>query len=170
MPRIKLVSLLTFLMFIFTFATCRYSTKDTAPIPPEITTFTVEYFENRARYVNPQLTPQLTDNVKQKIIGQTRLRQVNDGNADYEISGYLSDYSVTTSGVANREAGTNRLNVTFHLIFKNTQDASKNFEADITTNYDFSANQTLQEAEASLGEQILKNLSEAIFNRIFSNW
>jgi len=157
-------------MFIFTFATCRYSTKDTAPIPPEITTFTVEYFENRARYVNPQLTPQLTDNVKQKIIGQTRLRQVNDGNADYEISGYLSDYSVTTSGVANREAGTNRLNVTFHLIFKNTQDASKNFEADITTNYDFSANQTLQEAEASLGEQILKNLSEAIFNRIFSNW
>ena len=170
MPRIKLISLLTFLMFIFTFATCRYSTKDTAPIPPEITTFTVEYFENRARYVNPQLTPQLTDNVKQKIIGQTRLRQVNDGNADYEISGYLSDYSVTTSGVANREAGTNRLNVTFHLIFKNTQDASKNFEADITTNYDFSANQTLQEAEASLGEQILKNLSEAIFNRIFSNW
>ena len=170
MPRIKLLSLLTFLMFIFTFATCRYSTKDTAPIPPEITTFTVEYFENRARYVNPQLTPQLTDNVKQKIIGQTRLRQVNDGNADYEISGYLSDYSVTTSGVANREAGTNRLNVTFHLIFKNTQDASKNFEADITTNYDFSANQTLQEAEASLGEQILKNLSEAIFNRIFSNW
>lgn len=166
----KLVAVLTFLMFTFSFATCRYSTKDTAPIPPEITTFKVNYFENKARYVNPQLTPQLTDRVKQKIIGQTRLRQVNDDDANYNISGYLSDYSVTTSGVANQQAGTNRLNVTFHLIFKNSVDAKQNFEADLTSNYDFSANKTFPQAESELGEQILKNISEAIFNRIFSNW
>ena len=166
----KLVGVLTFLMFTFSFATCRYSTKDTAPIPAEITTFKVNYFDNKARYVNPQLTPQLTERVKQKIIGQTRLRQVNDDDAHYNISGYLSDYSVSTSGIANQQAGTNRLNVTFHLIFKNSLDAKKNFEADLTSNYDFSANKTLQQAESDLGEQILKNLSEAIFNRIFSNW
>ncbi|MEO6133908.1 MAG: LPS assembly lipoprotein LptE [Ginsengibacter sp.] len=166
----KLVAVLTFIMFTFSFATCRYSTKDTAPIPAEITTFKVNYFENKARYVNPQLSPQLTDKVKQKIIGQTRLRQVNDDDANYNISGYLSDYSVTTSGIANQQAGTNRLNVTFHLIFKNSLDAKKNFEADLTSNYDFSANKTLPQAESELIEQILKNISEAIFNRIFSNW
>lgn len=167
---IKLVACLGFLFLTFSFATCKYSTKDTAPIPPEIKTFRVNYFENKARYVNPQLTPKLTESLKQKIIGQTRLRQTNNDDADYDISGYLSDYSVTTSGVANQSAGTNRLNITFHLIFKNSQDQKKDFEADITSNYDFSAQLTLQQAESEKGDQIVKNLTEGIFNRIFSNW
>ncbi len=83
------------------FATCKYSTKDVSPIPADIKTFRVNYFQNKARYVNPQVTPKLTEDLKQKIISSTRLRQVNDDDANYDISGYLSDYSVTTSGVAN---------------------------------------------------------------------
>ncbi|MEO6814790.1 MAG: LPS assembly lipoprotein LptE [Ginsengibacter sp.] len=170
LTQFKLATILGILMLTLSFATCRYSTKDTAPIPTEVKTFRVNYFQNKARYVNPQITPQLTEAVKQKIIGQTRLRQVNDDDAHYDISGYLSDYSVTTSGVANSTAGTNRLNVTFHLIFKNTLDSKKNFEADLTSNYDFSANLTLQQAESQIGDKIIKNISEAIFTRIFSNW
>ncbi|MDP4285402.1 MAG: LPS assembly lipoprotein LptE [Bacteroidota bacterium] len=170
--RVRLSAILGLLMFTMSFATCKYSFKDTAPIPADIKTFRVNYFENRARYVNPQLAPQLTESLKQKIIGQTRLRQTNNDDANYDISGYVSDYSVTTSGVANQAAGTNRLNVTFHLIFKNTvdPDPKKSFDADITTNYDFSAQLTLPQAEASIGDQIVKNVTEAIFNRIFSNW
>ena len=167
---IQLTALLSFLFLTLSFATCKYSTKDTAPIPAEIKTFRVNYFENKARYVNPQITPQLTEKLKQKIISQTRLRQTNNDDAHYDISGYLSDYSVTTSGVANQAAGTNRLNVTFHLIFKNTLDQTKDFEADLTSNYDFSASQTLQQAEASKGDLIIKTITDAIFNRIFSNW
>ncbi len=167
---IRLLAILSFLMLIFSFATCRYSTTDSSPIPADITTFHVNNFQNKARYVNPQITPQLTDNIKQKIISQTRLRQINDQTADYDISGYVSDYSITTSGVANQQAGTNRLSVTFHLIFKNNVDISKNFEADITNNFDFAANQTLQQAESKLFSEIIKNISDAIFNRIFSNW
>lgn len=167
---IKLVAILTLVFYVFSFATCRYSTTDSSPIPPEITTFHVTTFQNKARYVNPQITPQLTDKVQQQIISQTRLRQINDPYADYEISGYISDYIITTSGVANQQAGTNRLSVSFHLIFKNNVDVSKNFEADLTTNFDFDASQTLQQAEGKLFPEIIKNLSDAIFNRIFSNW
>lgn len=168
----KLTALFAFLFLTFSFATCKYSTKDTAPIPAEVKTFRVNYFENKARYVNPQLTPKLTESLKQKIISQTRLRQTNGDDAHYDISGYLTDYSVTTSGVANQSAGTNRLNVTFHLIFKNTldPDPKKSFEADLTTNYDFSAQLSLQQAEAELADKIIKNVTDAIFNRIFSNW
>ncbi len=151
-------------------ATCKYSTKDTAPIPPEVKTFRVNYLENKARYVNPQLTPQLTEKLKQKIIGQTRLRQTNSDDAHYDISGYLSDYSVTTTGIANQNASQNRLNVSFHLVFKNTLDAKKDFETDVTSNYDFSAQLTLPQAEAQLGDEIVKNITDAIFNKIFSNW
>ena len=169
---IKLIGLLSFLYLTLSFATCKYSTKDTAPIPTEIKTFRVNNLENKARYVNPQIAPQLTEKLKQKIISQTRLRQTNNDDAHYDISGYLSDYSVTTSGVANQTAGTNRINVTFHLIFKNTldPDPKKSFEADLTSNYDFPASQTLQQAEADKGDLIIKTITDGIFNRIFSNW
>lgn len=169
---IKFIALLSFLFLIFTFATCKYSFKDTAPIPPEIKTFRVNPFENKARYVNPAIAPQITEKLKQKIIGQTRLRQTNNDDAHYDISGYISDYSITTSGVANQAAGTNRINITFHLIFRNTvdPDPKKSFEADLTSNYDFPASQTLQQAETNNMDKILKTVTDAIFNKIFSNW
>jgi hypothetical protein len=151
-------------------ATCRYSTNDAAPIPPEIKTFRVNYFENKARYINPQLSPQITEKLKQKIIGSTRLRQTNGEDAHYDISGYVSDYSVTTTGIANQNASQNRLNVSFHVIFKNTLDSQKDFETDVTSNYDFSAGLTLPQAESQLGDEIVKNVTDAVFNKIFSNW
>jgi hypothetical protein len=169
---IKVFVTLSFVLLIFSFATCKYSFKDTSPIPADITTFRVNLFGNKARYVNPTVAPALTEKLRQKIISQTRLRETKNDDANYDISGYVSDYSVTTSGVANQQAGTNRLNVTFHLIFKNTvdPDPAKSFEADLTTNYDFPANETLQQAESSLMDRILKNVTDAIFNKIFSNW
>jgi len=169
---IQLFALLSFISVIFTFATCKYSFKDTSPIPADITTFRVNLFENRARYVNPTIAPQLTEKVRQKIIGQTRLRETKNDDANYDISGYVSDYSITTSGVTNQQAANNRLNVTFHLIFKNTvdPDPTKSFETDLTSNYDFPATQTLQQAETSLMDKIIKTVTDAIFNKIFSNW
>ncbi|MEP6615869.1 MAG: LPS assembly lipoprotein LptE [Ginsengibacter sp.] len=163
--------LITGMVFIsFNCATCKYSTRDASPIPQEIKTFRVNYLENKARYVNPQITPQVTERLKQKIIGQTRLRQTNSDDAHYDISGYLSDYSVTTTGIANQNASTNRLNVSFHLVFKNTLDQKKDFETEISRNYDFDAQLSLPQAEARLGEDIIKNLVDEIFNKIFSNW
>lgn len=169
---IKLIIILSLVSIIFSFATCKYSFKDTAPIPAEVKTFRVTAFENKARYVNPVIAPQLTEKLKQKIIGQTRLRQTNNDDAHYDISGYLSDYSVVTSGIANQSAGTNRINVTFHLIFKNTidPDPKKSFETDVTSNYDFPASQSLQQAESGLMDKIIKTVVDAIFNKIFSNW
>jgi len=167
---IKLLTVCSLLLITFNFATCKYSLKDTSPIPPDVKTFRVNYLENKARYVNPQLSPTLTERLKQKIVGQTRLRQINGDEAHYDISGYISDYSVTTTGITNQNASTNRLNVSFHLIFKNTLDQTKDMEADITNNYDFPATRSLQEAEATLSNAILKNLVDGIFNKIFSNW
>jgi len=167
---LKIIAACSLLLLTFSFATCKYSLKDTSPIPPDVKTFRVNYLENKARYVNPQLSPTVTEKLKQKIVGQTRLRQINGDEAHYDISGYVSDYSVTTTGITNQNASTNRLNVSFHLIFKNTLDQKKDFEADITNNYDFDAQKSLQQAETENGTLIVKNLVDGIFNKIFSNW
>ena len=155
---------------LFTYSTCKYSFKDTAPIPLEVKTFRVQYLDNRAQYVNTQLSPQLTEKVKQKIINTTRLHQTNEEDAHYDISGYVSQYFTSTVSIQNNNASGNRLTVGFHLIFKNTLDATKNFETDITRNEDFSASQSLSEAENTLTALIVKDLTDEIFNKIFSNW
>ncbi len=170
MNKLKQLLLLVSCGWLFSFATCKYSFKDTSPIPEEVKTFRVNYLENKAPYVNPQLSPQLTEKLKQKVIGNTRLRQTNDDNAHYDISGYVSDYSVTTSGITGNTSGTNRLSVSFHLVFKNTLDDKKDFEAEVPYTLDFSSNQTLSQIEASRNDEIVTNLVDAIFNKIFSNW
>lgn len=146
-----------------------YSFKDVS-IPPEVKTVRVQFFENRARIVNPQLSQQLTDRLRQKIINQTRLGQVNNDDAHFDISGYISDYYVTTSGIAGQQAATNRLNVTVHLIFKNRLNEKQNFEVDLNRNFDFDARLALNQAEGQLTGQVVQNLVDEIFNRIFSNW
>jgi len=161
---------LALMLFIFGYSTCKYSFKDTSPIPQEIKTFRVNYLTNKARYINPQLTPQLTEKLKQKIIGNTRLRQTNDDNAHYDISGYISDYTVSTTDISGNTASNNRLSVSFHLIFKNTLDEKKNIETDVSSTFDFSSQKSLSEAESSLNDDIVRNIVDAIFNKIFSNW
>jgi outer membrane lipopolysaccharide assembly protein LptE/RlpB len=150
-------------------SSCGYSFKDVS-IPPEIKTVRVQYIKNKARYVNPQLSPQLTERLRLKINNQTRLTNVQSDDADYDIDGYVSDYSVTTSGVSNQQASINRLTVTVHLILKDRKDDKRSFEADVSRNFDFSASLSLNQAEAQLGDVIVRNMVDEMFNRIFSNW
>lgn len=162
------VLLILFAAAAFVFSSC-YSFKDVS-IPPEVKTARVNYIENRATYVNPQLSPQLTDRLRQKINNQTRLTLITGDEADYDIRGEVRSYALSTAGISDQQAATNRLTITVHIIFKNRLDEKANFEADISRNFDFNANITLQQAEAQQMDDILKNLSDEIFNRIFSNW
>lgn len=159
-----------FIMTVFNFASCKYGFKDTAPIPAEVKTFRVNQFDNKAQYVNAQLSPQITEKLKQKIIGNTRLQQTNNDDAHYDISGYISQYSVSVISIADKNNTGNRLNVGFHLIFVNTLDDSKNFEADLTRSYDYDGNLLLSEAENTLNVKIVEGIVDEIFNKIFSNW
>ncbi len=161
------------LVVVFNYSTCKYGFKDSNPPPPDVKTFRVSYFENKAQYVNPQLAPQLSEKLKQKIINTTRLKQTNTDEADYDISGYVSEYYTTTTGISGNNASQNRLNISFHLNFKNNRatDENKKFiEAEIPVNIDFPASQTLSQAEAANGTKIISNIVDAVFNKIFSNW
>jgi hypothetical protein len=174
MNLVRLLAIWVVLSSWIFFSSCKiYSFKDVS-IPNEVKTIHINYIENKARILNPQLSPQLTDQLKQKINNQTRLTQVPTDNADYDISGYVSDYNVTTSGVSAQQAATNRLTVTVHIILRNKFTDQKigtpDFEADVSRNFDFSANLTLGDAESQLLPTMLSNLTDEIFNRIFSNW
>jgi Lipopolysaccharide-assembly len=150
-----------------------YSFKDVS-IPPQVKTIRIGFIENRARYVDPQLSPQLTDKLKQKISNQTKLTQILSESADYDVTAYVSEYNVTTAGVSNQAASIDRLTVSIHLALKNRLTDQKlgtpDFETDISRNFDFPATQSVSDAEASLTPQIVSQMTDDLFNRLFSNW
>ena len=146
-----------------------YSFKD-AIIPDNIKTIKIGFIENKARYVNPQLAPLLTDKLQQKIISQTKLTRTNSDDAHYQIFATITNYDPSqTVGVSAQQASTNRLTVTVHVILKKTLE-NKEQEFDVSRNFDFSANLTLTQAESQLMDDILRNITDDIFNQIFSNW
>lgn len=146
-----------------------YSFRD-AVIPDNVKTVKIGFIENRARYVNPQLAPLLTDKLQQKIIGQTKLTRTNADDAHYQIYATITNYDPTqTVGVSAQQANTNRLTVTVHVLLRKTLD-NKEVEFDVTRNFDFAASLTLNQAEGQLMDEIVRNISDDIFNQIFSNW
>jgi outer membrane lipopolysaccharide assembly protein LptE/RlpB len=53
-----------------------------------------------------------------------------------------------------------------------TNQLKKEDPKDVTVSrsFDFPANQSLNQAEAQLLDEMVRNLSDEIFNRIFSDW
>jgi Lipopolysaccharide-assembly len=158
-------------LLLFMGSECRvsYGLRDVS-IPDSIKTVKVNFIENKARYVNPQLSPTLTDRLRQKIVSQTRLTQTNSDNADWEISGYVNDYSVSTSGISQQQSTINRLNVSVHITLLDRKGGNEPKEYDVSHSFDFSASLTLQQAEAQLADRIIRDMTDEIFNHIFSNW
>jgi hypothetical protein len=138
-------------------------------LDPNLKTINIQIIENRAPYVNPQLSPSLTERLRLRIVNQTKLKQTNGDNADLYVTGEIRDYAVTTTGISNQQAETNRLTVTVHIIVNNQLDNTKK-EIDISRSFEFSARRSLQEAETQLLDEMVRNLTDDIFNRMFSTW
>lgn len=173
----KTIALLltAFCIFSITLTSCRiYSFTPKGTLDPEIKTVNVHIIENQAPYVNPQLLPNLTDRVKQKITRQTKLSQTNRGDADLDIRGVITDYSASTTGVTNTngqtQASVNRLTVSVRMTITNQLKKEDPKDVTVSRSFDFPANQTLNQAEAQLLDEMIRNLSDEIFNRIFSDW
>jgi hypothetical protein len=162
--RFKVAMLLTVI-----FSSCKIYKFHDVSIPIDVKTVKVNYIENKAPYVNPQLSPKLTDKLRQKIVSQTRLTQTNADNVDWEISGFVNNYSFSTSAISGQREANNRLTVGVHIVLTDHK-LDKVSEFDISRNFEFPSTQSLEQAEASLGDEMIRSLTDDIFNHIFSQW
>ena len=170
MIRKRFLPVACFCLLLIAGCKVKYGLKDVS-IPPDVKTVKINFIENRARYVNPQLSPRLTDKLRQKVVGQTRLTQTRteNDNVDWEISGFITDYSFSTSAISNQQVANNRLTVSVHITLNDRKkDEVKDY--DVTRNFEFKGNQSLQQAENSLGDEMIRTLTDEIFNKLFSNW
>ena len=167
MPTYKKIFLSVILASLFT--SCHVYRFNDVSLPPDVKTVKVNLIENRAQYVNPQLSPRLSDRLRQKIVSQTKLSQTNNDNADWEINAVITSYLVSTSGISGQQQTTNQLSVTIHVAVTKKKE-QKTDEYDVSHNFQFSASKSLQQAETDLNDEMVRTLTDDIFNRLFSNW
>lgn len=128
-------------------------------------------FDNRARNVVPSLTATLTDKIRNRILSQTGLAPSNSEEADYDLSGTITAYDVTVTGVQNTQtASLNRLTITVQVDFKNRKNPKSSYKQSFSRFSDFAATQALQNVENQLIEEIGRQLADDIFNKAFVNW
>lgn len=139
-------------------------------IQPDVKTITIPYVEYTALRVNPSLSNDLTEALKEKYRKLTRLEEV-DVDGDLELVCTITGYDVKATAVtANEMASQNRLTVTVKVEFSNKKypedDVSNNFSA----YEDFDATMSLDAVESGLCETIIEKLVEDIFNATVAQW
>ena len=139
-------------------------------IQEDVETITIEYVEYKALKVNPQLSNQMTEALKDKFRKLTKLEQLDeegDLNLHCEIIGYDVQATAIT---ADEQAAQNRLTVNVKVEFTNKKHSEDDFEKNFSAYADFDATQLLDSVQDTLCEEIVEKLVEDIFNASVAQW
>jgi hypothetical protein len=153
------------------FHACKVSYSFTgANISANVKTFSVFYFPNRAKLVNPTLSSDFTEKLKEKLLKQTSLKEETE-SGDLMFEGQITDYEVRPMAIQKEDmAAQNRLTVTVRLKYTNNKDHEADFDKSFSAYEDFSSSMSLNDVESSIVPQIVEKLIEDIFNATIANW
>ena len=141
-----------------------------ATITPDIKTFCVYDFPNRAGNVNPTLSDDFQYELKMKFNRQTNLKSV-DKSGDLEFEGSIIGYDVKPMAIQSQDvAAQSRLTVKIKVKFTNNKNHENDFDTEFSAYADFETSQNLSSVEDDLIDVILDELIEDIFNKSVANW
>jgi len=148
---------------------CGIYTFSGASIPAEAKTVSVAYFPNHAQLVNPLLSNNLTNALRDAMTNQTTLDVIESGG-DLAFEGEITDYRTNPVAISGQTASMNRLTVTVKVRFYNRIDDTKDFEQSFSRYEDYPSDQDLNAVQESLTATIVDQLVEDIFNKALVNW
>lgn len=141
-----------------------------ASIPENINTFSVQYFDNRAPLINPVLSQNFTEGLKDRISNESRLNLVN-GTGDVDFSGEITGYSVRPMAIqADAISAETRLSMSIKVRYKNYKDPKLNWESSFSAFRDFPSDQNINAVETELTNEMIEEITENIFNKAFADW
>jgi len=167
--RIVFFALLVLMVGLFHGCKINYSFTG-ANLSPDIKTFTVYYFPNRARLVNPTLSQTFTERLKEKLERQTSLNELAE-NGDIEFEGQITGYEIRPMAIQKDDlAAQNRLTITVRLKYTNNKATEESFDRNFSGFEDFDSSLSISEVEDELTTLIVQKLNEDIFNATIANW
>lgn len=139
-------------------------------IEPDVNTISIEYFQYKALTVNPTLSNDITEALKNRYRRMTRLEQV-ETDADMELTGEITNYVVSAQAItANEQAAKNRLTVTVKIEFVNNKHPETNVTQTFSEYSEFDSATSLASVESTVCAEIVEKLVEDIFNATVAQW
>jgi len=149
---------------------CRVYSFTGANIPPDIHTFSVELFQNRANNGPASLPQTFTDKLKYKFQTEANLKQA-DGEGDIEMKGAITGYTYTSDApVAGATSALNRLTITVQVEFVNTHNLKDKWTETFSRYAQYSSTANLISVEDQLIGDINTQLVDDIFDKALVKW
>jgi hypothetical protein len=159
-----------FILLTLFFTGCGVYSFTGASVPPEAKTISIGFFSNKAKLVEPTLSPIFTDILKDRFTSQLNLTMV-DRSGDLDLQGEITDYKTTPVAIqGDQTAALNRLTITVKVRYTNKYEPDKDFEQNFTEFADYSSTQDFNSVKADLIELISNALADDIFNKCVVNW
>ena len=133
-------------------------------------TISVSDFPNRAALVNPLLSQQFSEALRELYTRQTRLRMISSGG-DMQLSGEITGYDISHMSMqSDGLAAETKLTVSVRVQYVNVAFPSKDFERTFSAYQVFPSTRMLSEVETQLCQEIIKEITESIFNATAADW
>ena len=165
----------TSILFFIGLKSCGIYSFTGASIPPGVTTFQVNFFENQAgnrpgSTVEPGLDNDFTNALQDIIMNQTNLNLVSmDGQLIYE--GEITEYSVTPmTATSQNTAAQNRLKMSVALRYFNSKNEDDDLKKTYSFFYDFPAELQVYDVIDSAHKEIFDRITQDIFNDTLAKW
>jgi len=127
-------------------------------------------FPNRSSYVWGPMAPMFNNKLKEVFSSQTKLVQVKR-NGDLKIEGEITQYSQRNKSVSSEGYSVQtELSITVNVRFTNTKNHNEDFERQFTATDTYDTRQNLNAVQEQLVTQMIKTLTDQIFNATVANW
>ena len=140
-----------------------------ASIPPEVKSISIDFFPNQAELVNPLLSQEFTDNLRDRFLSQTSLNLLN-GSADWEVKGAIIDYFERPVAASAQTAALNQLTIVVQVEFIDNFNEKNSWTKKFSRSQTYPGASILSDYEEELVTDINDQLINDIFNKIAVNW
>lgn len=136
----------------------------------EVKTIQFSDFPLRSAYVWAPMHALFNNELQDIYMRQTKLRQVKR-NGDLQLSGEITEYSQFNKGVsANGFSSQVQLKITVNVRFTNNKKHTDDFERKFSATADYDSSSQLAAVQEELVTQMIKDITEQIFNATVANW
>lgn len=133
-------------------------------------TIEIANFPIRSAYVWGPMEPLFNNELKDLFARSTRLEQVRR-NGDLKLEGEITQYQQRNKAVSSEGYSAQvELSITVNVRFTNTINHAEDFERQFTATSTYDSNLSLNSVQDELVEQMVKEITEQIFNATVANW
>lgn len=133
-------------------------------------TIQIADFPIRSSYVWGPMASIFNNQLKDVFANHTRLSQVKR-NGDLKIEGEITQYSQRNKAVtAQGESAQVELSMTVNVRFTNNVNHSEDFEKQFTATTTYDSRQSLNAVQEECVTQMVKDITDQIFNATVANW